>query len=90
MYGAFPSFWLDTVTEASVPHVIVVPLIVPRRTYTSLLDNTSPTMYTIFVVPVSWNQVDTRTMLAVVKAVFFVFTQSSPFELGSYWIVVPS
>src|SRR3989454_7638664 len=38
-------------TWASVPHVMVVPLIVPRRTLRSVPLPTAPAMYTIFVPP---------------------------------------
>src|SRR5213594_1683712 len=81
----------ETVAVASVPHVMVVPLIVPRRTKTVLeFVAESPATYTIFVAPVSWYHADIFTMLAVENAVFFVFTQDSPSALGSYEIVEPS
>src|SRR5437867_576429 len=40
-------------TWASVPHVMAVPLIVPRRTLRSVPLPTAPAMYTIFVPPPS-------------------------------------
>src|SRR6266516_7293567 len=45
MKGVRSDAWLEIVTWVSVHHVIVVPLIVPRRTRTAEPAPVSPTMY---------------------------------------------
>src|SRR2546426_12808129 len=46
-------------TWASVPHVMVVPLIVPRRTLRTVPLPTSQACYTFFVTTPLWTQEDT-------------------------------